>query len=80
MNNCRPVSVTLLFSKIYERIMHTRFERFFEQNKSLLEYQFGFSKKLSTSLTLSYLIDAILKGNEEQNVVLGLFLDLKNLR
>ena len=75
MNNYRPISVLPLFSKLFERIMHSRLVNFFEQNDILFEYQFGFRKKYNTNLALSYLIDTIIQANEQQNFVLGLFLD-----
>ena len=75
MNNYRPVSILPLFSKIYERVMYNRLINFFEKNNTLFDNQFGFRKNYNTSLALSYLINTIIKAHEQQDVVLGLFLD-----
>ena len=75
MSNYRPISVLPVFSKILERIMHVRLVNYFEKYKILYDLQFGFRKGHSTQLALSYLINKLVSSYENNNYVLGLFLD-----
>jgi len=75
IKNYRPVSVLPVFSKIYERAMYNRLMNYLEKNKILYEYQFGFKKNHSTYMALSILIDKIMNALDNNEHVIGLYLD-----
>ena len=64
-------------SKIFEKAMHTRLYKFFEDHNLLFETQFGFRKKHSTTLALIEITDNILKDLEEGMHTAGIFIDFK---
>ena len=53
-NNYRPVSLLCTLSKVFERIMYNRLIDFLNENKILLEYQFGFRTNHPTRLALIF--------------------------
>ena len=69
-SNYRPVS-----SKILERLMHSRLLSFINKHNILYAYQFGFRMQHSPNLALIVLVDRISKALENEDFVLGLFLD-----
>ena len=75
INNYRPISVLPVFSKLLERIMYNRILEFIENYDILYEHQFGFRIKHSTSLALSVLVEKITSAFNEQNYMIGVFLD-----
>ena len=42
VENYRPISLLSSFSKVYEKLMHTRISEFLESNNSIYESQYGF--------------------------------------
>jgi len=77
ISNYRPVSVLPVFSKIYERIIHTRMLKFINDHNCLYKFQFGFRAKHTTSLALTVLIDYISQAFNSNENVIGIFLDLR---
>jgi len=75
VKNYRPVSVLPVFSKIFERVMYNRLMRYLEKHNILYQYQFGFKKNHSTYMALTLLIDKILNALDNNEHVLGLYLD-----
>ena len=75
INNYRPVSVLSVFSKLFERIVETRLFSFVNQNEILYKYQFGFRKKYNTNSALVLITDKIMNALNNNEIVLGLFLD-----
>ena len=75
MSNYRPVSVLPLFSKIFERLMYNRLIDFVNKHKILYSYQFGFRDGYSTNLAMLYLVDKISNAIDNDEYVLGLYLD-----
>ena len=47
-NNCSPVSLLCIFSKILENVMYGRQLDFLNEHKIIFQYQFGFRKNNST--------------------------------
>ena len=74
--NYRPVSLLSVFSKIFERLMYNRVVSFFDTKNLFYELQFGFRKKYNTSLAIMYLVDKITTAFNNNEYVLGLFIDL----
>lgn len=50
--NYRPVSILLVFSKAFEKILHCRLTKFIDKQNMLTPNQFGFCKNKSTELAL----------------------------
>lgn len=75
-NNYRPISLLPIFSKILEKIIYSYIATYLEQNNILHHCQYGFRKN-STYMPLALLVEEITRGLENNEKVLGLFLDLK---
>jgi len=75
-SNYRPISILSCFSKILERIMYNRIYNFIEKNNILYPKQFGFRRKHCTEHAAMDLANNILKGFDDNNFTLGLFVDL----
>jgi len=54
LKNYRPVSVLSVFSKIFERIIHTRLRNFLDKHTILSNSQFGFRKKSQYYFSVNY--------------------------
>ena len=76
VSNYRPISVLSAFSKIFERIMYTRLDNYLDINDILHQSQFGFRKKLSTSMALLELTEEISKSIDDRNYTVGFSLIL----
>ena len=74
--NYRPVSILPTFSKVFERLMYNRLYAFINDNNILYKYQFGFRQKYATNMALITLVDKIMKSLDNNEYVVGLFLDL----
>ena len=74
--NYRPISILPCFSKILERLMYNRLERFLNQSHRISEVQYGFRKKYSTYMALINLIDKISSGTDSNSFNIGIFIDL----
>ena len=77
VNNYRPISILFNSSKIFEKILVTRLTNFFKKQNFLLNNQYDFYPKLSTTRATLYAINEI-STNTSKNRCTGLiFLDLK---
>ena len=74
-NNCRPVSVLPSVSKVFEGIMYNRLVAYLNEYKILFSYQFGFRKQHSTYMALMTLMDKLTKCLDNDEYVIGVFLD-----
>ena len=74
-NNYRPVSVLSSVSKVFERIMYNRFVSYLNEYKILFSYQFGFRKIHSTYMALMTLMDKLTKCLDNDEYIIGVFLD-----
>ena len=70
-----PISLPPTFSKIFEKIIHTRLINFFEANKILYSKQFGFRSSHSTELALHLFIHELSKAQADRLNMIGIFLD-----
>ena len=63
VSNYRPISLLATFSKIYEKLMHSRILSFLESNNSIFDSQYGFRPKRSCEHALldtsNYLLDKL---------------------
>ena len=74
--NYRPISLLPCFSKILEKITHSRMCNFFEKNNFFYPYQFGFREKHSIELAATYLVSKITHAIECNELTMGIFIDL----
>ena len=68
----RPISITPVLSKVFERLLAKRLTRFININKLLPDKQFGFRKGLSTSdalLFITHNLQASLDAGHESRLV-----------
>ena len=75
--NYRPISVLSIFSKIFEKVMHSRLYSFLLHHDVLYDKQFGFRKGVSTEMALIAVIDRITYALDHKHHALSLFLDFR---
>ena len=75
VSNYRPISVLPCFSKILERIMHSRLYSYLV-NEKIFSKQFAFQKGHSTEHAIAQLADKIHESFENDSYTLGVFIDL----
>ena len=73
--NYRPISLLDTFSKIYERLMHTRILNFLEKNNSLYEDQYGFRPGRSCEHALLNAQNSLLESLNKRQISLLLLID-----
>lgn len=73
--NYRPVSILPVFSKVFEKILHSRLSNFIDKCNLLTPYQFGFRKNKSTEIALLEQKEYILTQFESKAIVVGIFVD-----
>ena len=76
LENYRPISVLPTLSKILERIVHRQLLTYLESNRLLVNYQFGFRRKMSTEFAVTFLTDYIRKKADSGNLTGVLYIDL----
>ena len=76
-SNYRPISLLSIFDKILEKLMYTTLYSFLTKNNVLYKYQFGFRRNHSTALALIEVLDNIYRKLDENETVLGIYLDLQ---
>ena len=75
VTNYRPISLLFSFSKIYEKLMHTRVLEFLDSNNSLFESQYGFRPGMSCEHALLNAQNKILHSLGNKKISLLLLLD-----
>ena len=66
-DNCRPISVLSIFSKIFEKAMNKRLYSYRECHSFLYPFQFGFRRKCSTNHTLLCITESIHRYSIDNN-------------
>ena len=74
--NYRPISLLSCFAKIIERLMFNRVHDFLEAFHILCKGQYGFRPKHSTELALADALDKLCTSLDDNNISMGVFLDL----
>ena len=74
-SNYRPVSLLNVLSKVFEKVMYNRLIEFLETYKILVNQQFGFRKLHSSYMALMMLMDKLITALENNEIVIGIFLD-----
>ena len=75
VNNYRPISLLTFISKILERIVYIRTERFLKTCDIFSKFQFGFRENHSTTHALLTLIDKVTHALDTFSHTIGIFLD-----
>ena len=65
-----------LFFRVLERIMYSRLYNYLNENEILNDKQFGFRARHSTEHAILELIDQVSNAFDNNNFVLGVFIDL----
>ena len=76
-NTYRTISLLPNISKLFEKLIKSRFSKFLEDNKCLFSRQFGFRNKHSTNHALIDLTETIRKALDDNEFACGVFLDFK---
>jgi len=75
--NYRPISLLSNLSKIFERIMYNRLEKYLEKHSLLYDHQFGFRKSFSTEHALMSITEQIRSNFRKKSYSCGVFVDLE---
>ena len=75
IKNYIPISILPVFSKIVERLIYNRLNKYIVKHNVLSNSQFRFKKGYSTYMALTILIDKITSAMDKKEHVIGLFLD-----
>ena len=76
-NNYSSISLLSNISKIIEKIMHQRLNKFLEETNCFYNLQFGFHLNLSTNNALLFIIENIQTDLDNGDFAAGVFIDLK---
>ena len=76
-SNYRPISLTSVLSKVFERIIHSELYQYVMDNKFITPNQSGFIRNDSCTNRLFYLVEHIYQKLEEGKQVPIVFLDIK---
>ena len=74
--NYRPVALLCVAAMVLEKIVADQIEKYFESNKLLGEFQFGFRKNKSTISELITLFETLNEAKEENKLILQILYDL----
>ena len=74
--NYRPISLLPIFSKLLEKIIHSRLVRYLDKYKVVVDNQYGFRKGFSTIHAITEFSNVVTKSFESNRSVLSVFLDL----
>jgi hypothetical protein len=76
ISNYRPISLLILFSKIFEKVIYNRLYQHFDSNTIFAPEQYGFRINSSTELATYNLLSNILSGLNNKSIVGSVFCDL----
>jgi hypothetical protein len=76
MTNFRPVSLFTVFSKVFEKAMHSRLSHHLHTNNILVPEQRGFRKGITTENAAFKLTDSVFKSLNQKIHIGGIFCDL----
>ena len=77
INNYRPISVLPPISKIFEKVVFNQLYKYFEQNSLLIENQFGFRARKSTTHAILNLMQYLYQNLDTGNIIFSIFLDFR---
>jgi hypothetical protein len=74
--NYRPIAILPIFSKIFEKAIHSRLTDFFNNFNIINNNQHGFLKNRNTTTAIFNFINEILTSLDNSEVALSIFIDL----
>ena len=77
ISNYRPISLLTAVSKVFEKLIYTRIHKHLIANNILTPHQFGFRAHHSNEQAIFSLINSILETMNQNQMVGGIFCDLK---
>ena len=77
MSNYRPISLLSTFSKILEKLVHTRLYDYLDSNNLISQNQFGFRPNHSTTHPMSLLLNKLSSALNAKKHSIVIFCDLK---
>ena len=77
LSNYRPISIRSLFAKTFEKLLYKYLINFLNINDTIYKNQFGFREKHSTQQAIISLVEKIADSWDSDDIVIGVFLDLK---
>ena len=77
INNYRPISVLPTLSKIFEKLVYKQLYNYLEINSSLVNIQFGFRTRKSTTQAILHFMQYLYKNLDEGKLVFSIFLDFR---
>lgn len=75
VSNYRPISLLSAFSKIFEKLMHSRIYNFLQSNNSLNDMQFGFRKQRSCEHALLIAQNELITALNKKQIAMLLLID-----
>ena len=78
-NNYLLISLLLTLSKLLEKVMYSRVYNFLIDTDQIYNSQYGFRSGHSCEHAVSELTSTVLKGFQQNELTLGLFLDLSKM-
>lgn len=76
INNYRPITIIPILSKVFERVIYNRLNKFIDKYNILTTQQFGFRKNRSTTLACYNLVKEVTECIDNKMPVAALLLDL----
>ena len=76
MDNCRPISVLPVLSKVFERVVYKQVYCYLQEHELLSQRQFGFRNKSSTQHAVTLFSDFIRQGMDRGLLTGAVFVDL----
>ena len=76
-NNCRPVSILPLFSKVLKKLMYASLLSILKNISSYICINLVLREYQGTDIALTMLTNTLLSAFDEEDIVRGFFLDLK---
>ena len=77
IKNYRPISMTEVLMKLFERIILKRLQNFLEENKILIKEQSGFRKKRGTKDNIVYMLQRITEAFNSNQKVCSIYFDIE---
>ena len=73
MSNYRPISLLTSFSKVLEKVLYNKLLQHLNNNKILVDEQFGFRTNSTTDRAIYKLTNEILKALNNKSKIGGIF-------
>ena len=77
LNDYRPISLLLSFTKILEKIIAINLQAYLSDNNLIDELQFGFQANNSTYHPMIHLLNHVSKAMNNKEYTIGIFCDIR---